>query len=243
MTAVLHAHPPMTLRRVGDRHRWVLPAALTVFVVLGTRRPAQRPAVGQARSPNFLVDLRTPWLDTIVRKISFLGSTRVVILVAGLAALASWRRCPRLALAIVVIALARPLIEFTFKELVDRPRPAGDRLVPGNGPSFPSGHPLATAASWCLLPLVVALYTARRWIWWSVSIAVWTLAVLVAASRVWLGVHWTSDVVASLALAVLGVALAERFISATHGSCRMRARQADSRLRTSTVQVVESPVL
>ena len=90
---------------------------------------------------DFLVELRTPWLDTVVRKISFLGSTRVVILVAGLAALASWRRCPRLALAIVVIALARPLIEFTFKEIVDRPRPAGDRLVAGQRAVVPERPP------------------------------------------------------------------------------------------------------
>jgi undecaprenyl-diphosphatase len=245
VTAVLHSHPPMTLRRVGDRHRWVLPVAFGVFVVLGTLAllnalPWDRPIT------SFLVGLRTPWLDEVVRRISFFGSTRVVVLVAALGALASWRRCPRLAVAIVVIALARPLIEFGFKELVDRPRPAGDRLVPGNGPSFPSGHPLATAASWCLLPLVVALYTRRRWIWWSVAIAVWTLAVLVAASRVWLGVHWTSDVVASLALAVLGVALAERFISATHGTCRMAEGSEGSEgfdAEDVDLEVVESPVL
>jgi hypothetical protein len=43
------------------------------------------------------------------------------------------------------------------------------------------------------------------------------LAVAVAASRVWLGVHWTSDVVAGLLLAVLGVLGAERLIEAVHG--------------------------
>ena len=116
--------------------------------------------------------------------------------------------------------------EFTLKELVDRPRPAGDRLVPGNGPSFPSGHPLATAASWCLVPLVVGLYTARRSVWWASVVAAWLLAVAVAASRVWLGVHWTSDVIAGLLLAVLGVFAAERFIDRVHrpGCAAARAR-------------------
>ena len=121
------------------------------------------------------------------------------------------------------MALARPLAEAGLKELVGRERPAGDRLVRGRGYSFPSGHPLATAASWGMLPLVVALYTRRRVVWWAVAIGVWTLAVLVAVSRVWLGVHWTSDVVAGLALAVLGVAVDR----AVHPARPLRLRPAD----------------
>jgi undecaprenyl-diphosphatase len=163
-----------------------------------------------------IVDWRTPWFETLARRVSFFGSTPVVLTVAAIAALVAWVRCPRLALAIVVIVLARPLTEWGLKELIDRERPIGDRLVRGTGPSFPSGHPLATAASWGLIPLVAALYTKRRVIWWSIAIAVWALAVLVAASRVALGVHWPSDVVAGLLLAVIGVAGAERFVEATH---------------------------
>jgi undecaprenyl-diphosphatase len=114
--------------------------------------------------------------------------------------------------------------------------------VDGTGPSFPSGHPLATAASWGLLPLVAGLYVRRRWVWWTIAVSVWVLAVLVAASRVWLAVHWTSDVVAALALAVLGVAGAERFIAATHGPCgvgRSDAVDADH----VDEEMVDRPVL
>ena len=52
--------------------------------------------------------------------------------------------------------------------------------------------------------------------WWAIAISVWVIAVLVAASRVVLAVHWPTDVVASLLLAVIGVAVAERFVEATH---------------------------
>jgi undecaprenyl-diphosphatase len=212
----LHRHPPITLAHVRARHWWLLPVAGALFAALATGAVVDL-LVWDEPVTQWLVRQREPWLDDVFRGVSFLGSTRVVLGLAAVAAALAWRRCPRLALAIVVIALARPLAEFALKELIGRERPTGDRLVAGRGPSFPSGHPLATAASWGLLPLVAALYTKRRVIWWSIAIAAWVLAVFVALSRVWLGVHWTSDVIASLALALLGVAAAEWFVTTAHG--------------------------
>ena len=212
----LHLHPPMTVGRMHAAHRWILPAAAILVALLAIG------AVGgwlfwDEPITNWVVEARTPALNHFFRRVSFLGSTRVVVVVTLAAAALTWRRCPRLAIAIIIVAVARPLAEAGLKELVSRDRPEGDRLVPGRGYSFPSGHPLATAASWGMLPLVAALYTRRRGLWWAVAIGVWTLATLVAVSRVWLGVHWTSDVVAGLALAVLGVALVERFIFTDQG--------------------------
>ncbi len=243
----LHVHPPMTMSRVTKRLPWLLPVAGLVFCLL-TIGAIFDVLVWDGPITRALVDVRTPWLNAVVLKISFLGSTPVVLTVAGLAALAAAKRCPRLAIAIVVIALARPLTEFVLKELISRDRPAGDRMVKGSGYSFPSGHPLATAASWGLLPLVLALYTKRRLLWWTATISVWVLAVLIALSRVWLGVHWTSDVVAALVLAVMGVAMAERFISVAHrDDCHKRPGGCEGSVAGDAedvdAQVVDAPVL
>lgn len=205
----------MTMARVHARHAWILPVAIVLFALLALGAafdalPWDKPLM------NAVVDARAPWIETLALRVSFLGSNRLVLPLAAITALFAWRRCPRLALAIVVIVLARPLAEWGLKELIGRDRPVGARLVRGTGQSFPSGHPLATAASWGLIPLVAALYTRRRVVWWSIAIGVWALAVMVASSRVVLGVHWPSDVVGSLLLAVIGVAGAERFVEATH---------------------------
>ncbi len=207
--------PPATLVHVHGRVRWLPWAVGTVFVALaiGARfdllfwdAPITRAAVAA----------RTPGNIDFARSVSFLGSTRVVLAVAAVAALVALVRSRRLAAAIVVIAAARPLVEWTIKELIARPRPPlADRLVLGTGWSFPSGHPLAAAASWCLIPLVVELYVRRPWIWWASVVAVWTVALGVAWSRVWLGVHYTSDVVAALCLALLGVLAAEHAMDRT----------------------------
>ena len=164
----LHVDPPMTMARASARWRWILPTAAVVFGAL---------AVGAMASwlfwdepiTRWVIDARAPGLNAVFRRVSFLGSTPVVLTVSAVAAILASRRCPRLAIAIVIIALARPLAEFALKELVSRDRPIGDRMVRGEGYSFPSGHPLATAASWGVLPLVVALYTRRRLVWWVVD--------------------------------------------------------------------------
>jgi undecaprenyl-diphosphatase len=206
----------MTMARVHARHTWILPLAAALFVVLGVLAFFNA-VVWDKAIFNTVVDARSPWLDEAARRVSFFGSTPVVLAVAAIVALLAYQRCPRLALAIVVIVAFRPLAEWALKELVSRDRPPVDtRLVTGTGKSFPSGHPLATAASWGVIPLVAALYTRRRVVWWSIAIAAWLMIVLVAASRVVLGVHWPTDVAASLLLVVIGVAGAEWFVEATH---------------------------
>ena len=244
MTA-LHLHPPMTLARVTARQRWILPAAAILFVALGIGA-AIGVLIWDEPITRWLVDARSDGLNDVFLQLSFLGSTKVVILVSAIAALLAARRCPRLALAIVVIALARPATEFLLKEVVSRPRPVGDRLVGGEGYSFPSGHPLATAASWGTLPLVAALYTKRRTLWWLTAIAVWTIVALVAMSRVWLGVHWASDVVAAIALAVIGVAVAERYVVRPQCKCSPAPNASSAHLTHEddvSAQTVDRPVL
>lgn len=212
----LHTHPPFTIGRVHDRFGWLLPIAAGLFALLAIGAalealPWDQPITEAA------VEARSAWRDDAATSVSRFGSTPVVLAVSAIGAAVAWPRCRPLAIAIVVFAVARPLVEFTFKELVGRERPDGDRLVPGRGPSFPSGHPFATATSWGFLPLVLALYTRRRVLWWTATVAMWALALLVAASRVWLGVHWASDVVGGLLLAVLAVYGSERFIESAHG--------------------------
>jgi undecaprenyl-diphosphatase len=242
--ANLHLAPPMTLARVTDVQRWILPVAAVVFGLLGVGAVAGW-LVWDEPITSWIVDSRTDTLDRFFRDLSSFGSTKTVILVSAIAALLAAKRCPRLALAIVAIALARPATEFMLKELVSRDRPIGDRLVGGEGYSFPSGHPFATVASWGTLPLVAALYTKRRAVWWAIAVTVWTLVVLVAMSRVWLGVHWASDVVASLALGVIGVAVAERFIVRDECECTRWSDGSGDGTHADDVgaQAVDRPVL
>jgi undecaprenyl-diphosphatase len=151
----------------------------------------------------FVVTHRSAWLDEVFRRISFFGSTPVVLVGGFLLAVVAWRRCRVVAALVVVATLARPLMEFTLKESVGRDRPTLAQLVNGQGHSFPSGHVLAAAALWAMVPVVLSLYTESRRIWWVAAIGAVSAVALIGASRVYLGVHWASDVIAGTLAAAL----------------------------------------
>jgi undecaprenyl-diphosphatase len=104
-------------------------------------------------------------------------------------------RGPALYLAIVGVGVIA--INNALKLIVDRDRPDVAQLAGHAGSSFPSGHSAAAAACWAAIALVVARRASRR-----VRLVAGTLAaviaVVVAATRVLLGVHWLTDVVAGV---------------------------------------------
>jgi undecaprenyl-diphosphatase len=213
-----HQHRPVTLPVATTGGGWVLAAAAVCFAILAVGASVDAlPWDGPiSRS---VIGARTPFWNTVALRVSSIGSTYVILATSAIFALAAWRRCPRLALAIVILAIARPLSEFLLKELIGRERPSGDRMVRGRGPAFPSGHPYAVAMTWGLAPMVVALYSRRPRLPRIVAVAAWSAAVAVAASRVWLGVHWTSDAAAGLLVGLLAVCLAERAVAGKGCGC------------------------
>lgn len=199
----LHRQPPLTPVGVLLRRPWAVPAVVAAFAALAVAAAVDD---GQVLRPvdewttRALLDIRSGPLDGVVKAVSTLGGITVVLTVLVVLLLLVWHECRALAWTLLAASAARPVLEWTLKELVGRDRPDIDRIVAGNGPSFPSGHVMAAVAIWGLLPPVVALVSGRRaaW-WWSVAIS-GTVIVAVAFSRVYLGVHWLTDVVGAMLL-------------------------------------------
>lgn len=128
------------------------------------------------------------------------GSALVVTTLVGLAALVSWRRGRRFeAGALVGSALALQLAVWLLKLLFQRPRPeTAEGLAAGF--SFPSGH----AAFGAFLALVLVWFALRdvriRALSWTLVGLASLWALLQAAGRVAIGVHYPSDVLAGLSL-------------------------------------------
>jgi undecaprenyl-diphosphatase len=117
------------------------------------------------------------------------------------------RQAKDLALWVATTMVAGGLLGVVLKLLIGRHRPdLLDPVARATGFAFPSGHALnaALTAGVFLLVLLPVARGAKRWLLWAAAIVV---TVLTGLSRIVLGVHWTSDVVAGTLLGVAVVAV------------------------------------
>lgn len=204
--AGLHGHPPLTPAGVLLSFPFAVPLLLATFLFLSVSAAvadAQLLLTWDEPVQRAVEDSRTPWLTSVVKLISQLGGTTFVAVGLAVLLVVLWRRCRSLALVLLCATAARPILEWALKRLIDRPRPDLERLVSGDGPSFPSGHVMAAVALWGLLPPIVALLTHKRLWWWCSVVVSAVVIALVSATRVYLGVHWLSDIVGGLVLGSL----------------------------------------
>ncbi|HET8929613.1 MAG TPA: phosphatase PAP2 family protein [Acidimicrobiales bacterium] len=223
--SLLHRDPPMTpMRFFGGRPVGfaVAVAALIVLTILAAFQDGKVLLVVDEPIMRWVVAHRTDTWTDVFSFASHFGDNIVVFSLAIALAAWTWPRCRFLAGALLLAAAIRPGLEFLLKGAVARPRPDLSPLGIFHGPSYPSGHPLAAASLWGLLPAVVAMHTHNKVVWW-ISVGFSGLIIAgVAAARVYKGAHHPTDVVASLAFAGLYLALVQGFFDRFHGArdCR-----------------------
>ncbi|MBQ9057626.1 MAG: phosphatase PAP2 family protein [Atopobiaceae bacterium] len=144
--------------------------------------------------------LRSDMITPFMEGFSALASPVVlVVMLIVVAAFAPGRRpgaCAALNLGLVVA------LNTLLKDIVQRPRPEGFRLIDEFGYSFPSGHSMVAMAFYGLLVYLIWHYEhdrLMRWLWSGFMTAV---IVMVGISRIYLGVHYASDVLAGFAISV-----------------------------------------
>lgn len=130
------------------------------------------------------------------------GPGPMSVLLAVAVAVLSWRRGTAWPVAVGAGGLAAlTLIDLGVKVAVARPRPPEAwRAVAAAGWSFPSGHAMFAAGA---LLLMIWILRPRRAVLIALTCAAVTVAFLVGASRVVLGVHYPSDVLAGWCLGVI----------------------------------------
>jgi undecaprenyl-diphosphatase len=147
-------------------------------------------------------DLSNPigphWLEDVFREITSLGSvtvlTIVVVLTMGYLLLDGKKAA---ALLVLISVAGGGMLNRLMKGLFDRERPdIVPHLVNETSLSYPSGHAMASAVTYLTIGVMLARTQQRPALKVYFFTAAVTLSLLIGSSRVYLGVHWPTDVLA-----------------------------------------------
>ncbi len=188
--------------------------ALSALVAAGVMRTLDRDV------SSFMTHIWWQPLQLLFQGLALLGGMEITTLVGLGLATWLWRR--RFGVdALAPLALpAAVIVEVLYKRIVDHPAPPPD-VEHGDGPSlsvlfertgvagsFPSGHVVRAVVAYGLLAFVIARMSRRRWVG---RLAILMAILLIAAEsfdRLYLNVHWESDVFGGLLLGGLALAAA-----------------------------------
>lgn len=161
------------------------------------------------------------WLEVVMRDITALGGLLVLGLLTVAACGYLWlSQRHKLALFVALSIPAGSLLNSLLKGFIERPRP--DIVPHATGAalsSFPSGHAMMSAVVFLILGALLSLSTDDKRI--KIYILCWSvlLTILVGISRLYLGVHWPTDVIAGWIIgatwAVISLLIYRRFIRTT----------------------------
>ena len=150
-----------------------------------------------------LENLRTPWVDNAAVFITQFGNKPLLaMVVAGGCAWLFWKRYTKAAWHWLAVYAFAGLLTWVLKVTVQVERPGGIT----DSYSFPSAHTSMSLVVYGFLALMIAreLPQPRRWLPYTLTGLV---VIAIALSRLYLGVHWFSDVLAGLTLGIFWVAL------------------------------------
>ena len=94
------------------------------------------------------------------------------------------------------------ILNQTLKRILQRPRPTEFRIIEETGYSFPSGHSMISMAFYGYLIYLIYKYVENKYIKWSLIVLLSILICTIGISRIYLGVHYTSDVLGGFLISI-----------------------------------------
>lgn len=145
---------------------------------------------------HFISDFSLP----IVKFITNLGSATFIVLLSILLLLTIKNKLT--GLIIFLNSAICGILNQVLKIIVQRPRPVGYRLIDEKGYSFPSGHSMVSAAFYGFIIYLVYKNIKNKYIKYSIITILILLILCIGISRVYLGVHYASDVIAGFLISI-----------------------------------------
>ena len=218
------ARGSLGLLRQNPRVVVLLGAALVVVWLLGEVAGGEIMRLDVAAYQLFVERLRSDALTPVMEAFTSLASVVVLAVMAAVIAALAPGKAPGWCVAVNLVCVVA--LNTVLKYLVQRPRPDGFRLISESGYSFPSGHSMVAMAFFGLLIWMVWRYHRRdvmRVVWCALFVLV---IVMVGVSRIYLGVHYASDVLAGFCVSLVWLVFYTRVVAPTFVAVD-EPRQAD----------------
>lgn len=164
---------------------------------------------------NFVVlKLRMEPLTTIMKIITNLGGAYFLIGITILSII--FLKDKKISLLISLNLVISTILNILLKNIIQRPRPEGYRLIEETGYSFPSGHSMVSMAFYGFIIYLIWKKVENKKIKYTLCTILTILMLAIGISRIYLGVHYASDVIAgfliSLSYLVLYTSIAKQVL-------------------------------
>ena len=164
--------------------------------------------IGYKIVSNFLIsDFATPIAKFIT---NFGGAIFLIVLTIALIILIKNKK---IGLSIFSNLVIVTILNQSLKRILQRPRPTEYRIIEETGYSFPSGHSMVSMAFYGYLIYLIYKYVKNKYIKWISIVLLSILICAIGISRIYLGVHYTSDVLGGFFISISYLII---YISATN---------------------------
>ncbi len=159
---------------------------------------------------SLISNLHSPNMTGIMMFISFLGSaTTLIILSIAFIFLFKNKRNFKFVISNLVIVF---VLNKVLKFIVARPRPNVLRMVEESGYSFPSGHSMVSMGFYGFLIYLAYKNIKNKWIKCPLIIFLGLLIILIGISRIYLGVHYATDVIGGFIIGFIYLAFFIKYL-------------------------------
>jgi undecaprenyl-diphosphatase len=190
--------------RAGRLSLWLGGAALAFLAFVRITRELIEGDVGAVDRAILLAVARTraPWLTVAAIDVTALGSITLVILFSAFTLVVLLVLRDRLgAVQLLAACAGAGILTMVTKNVIERIRPEeAHQLIVVSGFSYPSGHSLSTSALYLTIAIIAGRHVQHSGARAAIFLAVAAVLLMVGASRVYLGVHYATDVVSGISL-------------------------------------------
>ena len=195
---------PLFSARFGGLFLWLGGAALALLMFVRiTRELIEGEVSGMDRAILLAVARkRTPWLTIAAVDVTALGSITLVVLFSAFTLVVLLVLRDRMgALQLLAASAGAGILTLVTKNLIERIRPEeAQQLIVVSGFSYPSGHSVSTSALYLTIAIIAGRCVQHAGARAAIFLAVSAVLIMIGASRVYLGVHYATDVVSGIAL-------------------------------------------